>query len=106
MSHLNVDLTTVAGPVYSGRSRGEALREKYELDSKEELFESVDVIIPPATYTVSSSFFLGLFGPSVQKCGSVANFERKFHFKAPDFLIPILHAHASLAVQNKNLFGR
>ena len=105
MSAITVDLSSVSGPVYSGRSRGEALREKYALDSKEDVVEAVNVIIPSNAYTISSSFFLGLFGPSIQKCGSVAKFERKFHFNAPDFLKPILHAHAALAVQNRNLFN-
>lgn len=105
MKPLIVDLSSVAGPVYSGRSRGEALRQKYELDTNEDNVDSVEVIIPLNAYTVSSSFFLGLFGPSVQKCKTVDNFEHKFHFKAPDFLRPILHAHASLAIQNRNLFS-
>jgi hypothetical protein len=105
MSALTVDLSSVSGPVYSGRDRGEALRQKYALDDKEDAVESVEVIIPSSAYTVSSSFFLGLFGPSIQKCGTVDNFERKFRFQAPDFLRPILHAHAGLALQNRNLFG-
>lgn len=105
MTSLTVDLSSVAGPVYSGRDRGVALREKYSLDVREDCAEIVNVIIPASAYTVSSSFFLGLFGPSVQKCGSVDKFERKFLFNAPDFLKPILHAHASLAVQNRSLFS-
>lgn len=105
MSALTVDLSSVSGPVYSGRGRGEALREKYALNDLEDSIDSVSVIIPESAYTVSSSFFLGLFGPSIRKCGSVDQFERKFSFDAPDFLKPILHAHAALAVQNRNLFS-
>lgn len=105
MSALTIDLSSVSGPVYSGRVRGEALREKYALDAKEDVVDAINVIIPDNAYTISSSFFLGLFGPSIQKCGSVDSFERKFHFKAPDFLKPIIHAHAALAVQSRNLFN-
>ena len=105
MSTLTVDLSQVSGPVYSGRERGEALRAKYFLDAKEDAAEVVDVVIPPGAYTVSSSFFLGLLGPSVRKCGSVDMFERKFRFKGPEFLKPILHGHAVFALQNRNLFG-
>lgn len=100
-----LDLSNVAGPVYSGRDRGIALREKYNLDALDDHSDSVQVIIPENTYTISSSFFLGLFGPSVRKCGSVDRFEGKFHFRGPEFLMPVLHGHASLAVQNRNLFG-
>ena len=105
MNSFTIDLSKVSGPVYSGRDRGEALRVKYALDEKEDVFESISVIIPDSTYTVSSSFFLGLFGPSVLKCGGLDQFERKFNFNAPEFLKPILHAHAALAVQNRNLFS-
>lgn len=105
MNSLVVDLTNVAGPVYSGRDRGEALREKYSLDVQEDRAEVIEVLIPNSTYTVSSSFFLGLFGPSVRKCGSVDTFERKFRFRAPEFLKPVLHSHASLALQRRSLFG-
>lgn len=105
MTSLTVDLSSVSGPVYSGRDRGEALRKKYDLDHKEDGAEVVDVVIPKTTYTVSSSFFLGLFGPSVRKCGSVDSFERKFNFRGPEFLKPVLHSHASLALQNRSLFN-
>lgn len=104
MTTLTVDLTQVEGPVYTGRQKGEALREKYRLDESEAQADIVEVVIPASAYTVSSSFFLGLFGPSVRKCGSVDRFERKFHFKAPDFLQPVLHNHASLALQGRSLF--
>ena len=105
MTSLVVDLSSVAGPVYSGRGRGEALRAQYGLDAKEDKSEVVEVFIPSSAYTVSSSFFLGLFGPSVRKCGTVDSFEQKYRFKAPDFLKPILHAHATLALQNRSLFS-
>ena len=102
MSSLVVDLSPVAGPVFSGRDRGEALREKYGLDALDTAAE-VDVVIPESIWTVSSSFFLGMFGPSVRKCGSVDSFERKYRFKAPEFLKPILHSHATLALQPRAL---
>jgi len=104
MSTLTVDLTQVAGPVYSGRDRGVALRQRYKLDTEEDHADHVKVVIPESAYTVSSSFFLGLFGPSVRKCGSVDKFEQKFLFAAPSFLRPVLHGHALLALQ-KNLFN-
>lgn len=105
MTSLIVDLSSVSGPVYSGRGRGEALRAQYALDDNEDKSEVIEVVIPASAYTVSSSFFLGLFGPSVRKCGTVDSFEKKFKFKAPDFLKPILHAHATLALQNRGLFS-
>lgn len=105
MTTTVLDLSNVAGPVYSGRDRGVALRAKYDLDALDAQSEPIQVIIPENTYTISSSFFLGLFGPSVRKCGSVDKFEVKFSFLGPEFLKPVLHGHASLAVQNRHLFG-
>ena len=104
-AHLMLDLSKVAGPVYTGRERGEALRAKYELDAKEDAVEVVDVVIPASTYTVSSSFFLGLFGPSVIKCGSVSRFRSKYRFKGPEFLQPVLEGHAALALQGRRILG-
>lgn len=104
MSKITVDLTSVEGPVYTGRQKGEALRSELLLDQKEAAADVVEVVIPTSAYTVSSSFFLGLFGPSVLKCGSVDSFERKFKFTAPQFLKPVLHQHASLALQGRSLF--
>lgn len=105
MTTFRVDLTSIAGPVYSGRDRGEALREKLEIDSREETADMIDVVIPGSAYTMSSSFFLGLLGPSVRKCGSVDSFERKYRFSAPEFLKPILHGHAELALNSRSLFN-
>lgn len=102
MSAAVIDLSSVSGPVYSGRDRGEALREKYRIDALDAA-ENVDVVIPDSIWTVSSSFFLGMFGPSVRKCGSVDTFEKKYRFKAPDFLRPLLHSHAVLALQPRAL---
>lgn len=105
MSTITVDLSAVSGPVYSGRDRGEALRTRFRIDSLENEAETVDVVIPDSTFTVSSSFFLGLLGPSVRKCGSVDKFESKFRFKAPEFLRPVLHGHAVAALQSRQLLN-
>lgn len=100
-----IDLSQVEGPVFTGRDRGEALRQRYALEQLERDFDVIDVVIPEGTYSVSSSFFLGMFGPSVLKCGSVDSFQEKYHFKAAGFLQPVLREHAAKALQNKTLFS-
>ena len=102
---LKLDFSRIQGPVYTGRSRGEALRAKYALDAQDESDQPVEVIIPDETYTVSSSFFLGMFGPSVVKAGSVENFRRKYHFRAPHFLDSVLDGHAAKALQGRALIS-
>ena len=105
MSTMTVDLKRLAGPVFSGRERGISARADYKLDEQEDRNDAIEVLLPENTYTVTSSFFLGLFGESVRTCGSVPRFEEKYHFKGPEFLLPILRGHAGLALRNKNLFS-
>lgn len=98
-----VDFSKIEGPVYTGRDRGESLRIKLRIEEFDNDSEVVEILIPASTYTVSSSFFLGLFGPSVRKLGSVNKFWEKYKLSAPESLIPLLHAHASRAIQGRNL---
>lgn len=100
---LDFSAHKIEGPVYTGRDRGEALRENLKIEQLDSSADRVQVVIPSSTYTVSSSFFLGMFGPSVRKCGSIEKFNAKFHFSAPDSLLPLLAAHASRALQGRKL---
>jgi hypothetical protein len=79
-----IDLSQHGGPVYAGRPKAEKLREKYRLDEIDSLTEQVRIKIPENTYTINSSFFLGLLGKSVRQAGSKEDFLRKFSFEAPD----------------------
>lgn len=106
MNASSIDLSKVAGPVYTGRDRGESLRAHYKLDSLDVEREPIRVVIPDDTWTVSSSFFLGLFGPSVRRLGSVDEFKRKYNFVAPAFLQPVLDGHAALALQGRRLLDK
>lgn len=102
---MNIDFRRFDGPVYTGRSRGERLREQLKLDKIDfENFE-IEVVIPEDTYTVTSSFFLGLFGPSVVRLGSKDAFYRKFHFKTPEFLRQDLDGYIARALQGRNVLG-
>jgi len=102
---LDFAVHKIEGPVYTGRDRGEALRKNLNIEQLDASAEPIHVLIPSSTYTVSSSFFLGMFGPSVRKCGSIEKFNAKFHFSAPDSLMPLLAAHASRALQGRKLLG-
>lgn len=101
---LVIDFSKYNGPVYTGRERGARLREELALDSVDESGVSVEVSIPENTYTVTSSFFLGLFGPSVVKAGSKDKFYKQFHFKIPAFLQPDVDGYIARALQGRNLF--
>lgn len=81
-----IDFSKYNGPVYSGRARGERARIQADLDVLDKSTGKVAVNVPEDTLTVTSSFFLGMFGPSVIRSGSREAFENKFNFKIPTFL--------------------
>lgn len=101
---MKIDFRTIEGPVYTGRSRGEALRQELALGNADVRNEMVEVTIPEDTYTISSSFFLGLFGPSIVNAGSKEAFYARYHFAAPDFLREVIDGYVSRALQSRNLF--
>jgi hypothetical protein len=101
---MKIDFRTIEGPVYTGRSRGEALRRELRLDEADAKEEVVEIDIPEDTYTISSSFFLGLFGPSVVKAGSKEAFYSYYHFRSPEFLKEVMDGYVSRALQSRNLF--
>lgn len=104
MNSVTIDLGKYNGPVYTGRSRGEHIREFLALDRVDSEHGEVNVLIPDDTYTVTSSFFLGLFGPSVVKAGSKDAFFERFHFKAPPYLRPEMEGYVARALLQRNLF--
>lgn len=79
---MKINFADLGMPVFTGRSRGEESRRRIGLDNLPD-GEVVDVVIPEEVYTITSSYFLGLFGPSVRKAGSREKFLEKFRFNAP-----------------------
>ena len=84
MSVLNFNFSKFGGPVYSGRQRGEVIREKIELDRIDNTDDIVEITFPEDTYNITTSFFLGLLAPSIQKIGDRALFYEKFIFIMPE----------------------
>lgn len=81
-----IDLSKYKTPevkFYSGRPRAEAVRQELNLEKEESGIEQYTIIVPQDTDSIHTSFFLGLFGPSIRKCGSRAEFLKKFVFQAP-----------------------
>lgn len=57
--------------VFAGRDRGIRVREAMKLDEIDREPEAeVEVIVPTDVFSVNSSFFLGLFGPSIRSLGA------------------------------------
>lgn len=104
MTSFTVDLKDLAGQVYTGRDRGEAFRRQIHLSERENEVDEVQIIVPDETYTISSSFFLGLLGPSVVRAGSKDAFYKRFKFRSPDFLKSVIDEYVSRALQSRELF--
>lgn len=101
-----IDFNELGGPVYSGRPRGAAARVRYLLDEVDKDSNTVvDVSVPDRTYSMTSSFFLGLFGPSVVRAGSREAFFQKYHFKAKPVLKNAFIDYVDVALQAKGLFS-
>ena len=83
---LVIDFSKFGGPVYSGRAKGELARANLELDAHDVKNCHARVIIPEGTYSVTSSFFLGLFGKSVRHAGSHDEFLKRYNFDTPEVL--------------------
>jgi hypothetical protein len=105
MTTHTIDLGRFEGPVYTGRDRGERVRDELGLDSVDSASDDVVVKVPEGTYTISSSFFLGLFGPSVIRAGSQEAFRSKYRFQAPAFLTEVMDSYIARALQRRNLFS-
>lgn len=102
---MTIDFSKIEGPVYTGRDRGERLRTSYKLDVLDAAKTKIRVLIPEETYSISSSFFLGMFGPSVVNSGSKDLFYSRYEFVADDFLRSIIDGHVQRALQDRNLFS-
>lgn len=60
----------------SGNPRGQRVRRRLELDEVDQRGEQVTVEVPDDVFAVTSSFFQGLFGPSIKALGEEGFKER------------------------------
>ena len=83
MNITRIDLGQYHEPgtiLLSGRPKGVALRDKLNLDKLDGQQDvQVDVVVPTEIVSLNSSFFLGLFGPSVRDLGEYG-FRQKYSF--------------------------
>lgn len=64
--------------VLSGRDLGYSLRNEISLDQKDKDDITYNIIFPKNIISISTSFFLALFGDSVRACGSKEKFLDKY----------------------------
>jgi hypothetical protein len=74
------EFTSLDSIVISGRPKGEELRQKLSLDRLDVEPGVVTFVVPEEIVSLNSSFFLGLFTPSIQRLG-VQAFDQKYRFE-------------------------
>ena len=72
--------------VISGRNLGKEQRKKLKIDDKINKYETIEIEIPNNIYSISSSFFLGMFGDIVRSYKTKEKFLEKFNFNCSDSL--------------------
>ena len=73
--------TSPESRVFSGRERGLAARQRFNIPRLDRDASLVKVVIPADTYSMNMSFFLGMFGESVRVLGR-DGFRRKYQFES------------------------
>lgn len=104
-TNVIIDFGKLEGPVFTGRPRGEMLRKRLEVEKLDEQDGTVEVKIPDTTYSISSSFILGLFGKSVVHAGSKSAFYQKYHFSSSKLFQDVVDSCVTRALEEKSLFG-
>jgi hypothetical protein len=85
-----IDFSKLGGPVYAGCANGALARQRLKIDALDAEQDPVRVLIPEHTYTVNSSYFLALFGPSLKRFDSRAAFLRHYRFEGPRHVLELL----------------
>lgn len=86
--------------VFSGRENGKILRKKLKIDIAEKE-ENIEVYVPEDIYSINSSFFLGMFGPSIRTFGE-EQFRQKYIFHCDAIIRKNIEDGISLALKESN----
>src|SRR4051812_30429827 len=100
---VKIDLGKYGGPVFVGREAGESARRRSHLDKYDGMDGRVKIVVPEGTYSVNSSFFLGMFDKSIKKLGTREAFIEKFEFQYPEHLAESIEAAINRALLEKKV---
>ena len=94
-------------PLMVGREFGRATRKEANLDELDELGPGVkvSVCVNDDTYSMSSSFFIGMFEDSIKKLGK-DKFLEKYKLNLPHPFVDVALSALQRVVQETNLIGR
>jgi len=86
--------------VYTGRSRGRDDRKRFNVAALDRSEDLVEVVVPDSVYTMTSSYFLELFGESIRSLGR-EGFLRKYKITAPEHVARKIDDWLSRALREK-----
>ncbi|KPZ73475.1 hypothetical protein AN944_00059 [Shewanella sp. P1-14-1] len=94
-----INFEKLGGRVYVGRPDGVLARKYFKIDEYEqEKNFPVEIFFPDNARTLTSSFFLGMFGNSVRTAGSKEGFLTRFKFTANSQIMAEVDAGISEAL--------
>jgi hypothetical protein len=91
--------------VFSGQPRGKDARRHFQLDKLEQEADVIAVTIPQETYSISTSFLLGLFEPTIMKLGKEKFFE-KYSFPWPRLLLDSVDETVDRVLKTSSVLGK
>lgn len=107
MSERLIDLNEARIPptseILSGRDCGEDFRRKFGLDAEDLKPSIVSVRIPDEIVSMNTSFFLGLFGPSVRLL-TPEGFLKKYKFVCDEVHMSTIHEGMARAIKGQTIF--
>jgi hypothetical protein len=89
--------------ILTGRDSGEELRSKLELDKIEDEIAVINITIPDRIVSFNSSYFLGLFTPSVKKYKTKEEFLKKYNFKCDKWILKDIDDGINEALRKSNV---
>jgi hypothetical protein len=96
-----IDFQALGGPVFVGRANGAAARRKLAVDQLDLSPDPIEVRIPAQTYAVNSSFFLGLFGPSILRFATPDRFLQHYVIKSSDHVAESIRLAVERALSSR-----
>lgn len=96
-----IDFRKLGGPVFVGRANGAQVRQKLKIDQLDHQDDPVRVVIPADAYAVNSSFFLGMFGPSLAWFNSRERFFAHYRFEGPEHIVDALQLVVDRALASR-----
>jgi hypothetical protein len=100
-----LDFAKFGGPVYVGRDNGIEARKRFKVHRYDTRGSQVTVRIPNETYSVNSSFFLGLFGDSFKRFGTKETFMAHYNFVAPPHVMNTLTSVLDTAFKSRGVLS-